>query len=259
MDFSGSCQLHRAEVLGVNGSLREALAHIDEAISGLTSDAPWAVGDAFRVQGDIQSAIGDTDAALAAYQKAYALGWDPEPGHAMLLLERGEAEAAYVALERALAGQSWWTQQRRGMLQAHLAVVAVHAGRPDTARAIIAELSGQAERWPMASIRALTNEATALLARRDGQPEEALRHYHLARQLWTSIDSRPHAARLRLAIAALQIEIGDWRGATTEVRAAATAANDLGSDRLKRDGAKLTQRLRAFESHDMQAERSTAG
>jgi tetratricopeptide (TPR) repeat protein len=233
MEFSGSCQLHRAEVLGTQGSLGSALDHVQDAIERIRTDAPWAEGDAYRVLGDIQAAAGDSDAAFAAYQKAYALGWDPEPGHAMLLLERGEAEAAYVSLERSLVGRSWWTLQRQGILLAHLVLAAVHAGRHERAEALINDLSGAPDRWPMPSIRALINEAVALLAKQRGQPDVALHHLHLARQLWTSIDSAGQAARLRLSIADLLLEADNARGAETEVRAASIAAENLDSARLR--------------------------
>jgi tetratricopeptide (TPR) repeat protein len=95
MEFSGPCQLHRAEVLGIRGSLNDALAHVNEALADLSDEAPWSVGDAHRVLGDIHSAIGNTDLAIEAYKKSYALGWDPEPGYAMLMLELGQAETAY--------------------------------------------------------------------------------------------------------------------------------------------------------------------
>jgi DNA-binding winged helix-turn-helix (wHTH) protein len=242
MQFSGSCQLHRAEVLGIRGTLHDALAHINDALSRLTDDAPWAIGDAHRVLGDIQSAIGNGDAALAAYEKSYALGWNPEPGHALLLLERGEAEAAYNNLQNSLVGQSWWTLQRQGILLAHLALVAAHVGRHDKAQSLIDDLVYQDQRWPMPSIRALTNEASALLARKRGDSGEALRRLLLARQLWTSIDSRLNAARLRVQIAALQTELGNHSAASSEIRAALTAAEELGSDKLKRQCEKLQRK-----------------
>jgi len=244
MEFSGSCQLHRAEVLGIRGSLRDALAHINDSLSRLPGDAPWAVGDAHRVLGDIQAAIGNTEAALAAYEKSYALGWSPEPGHAMLLLERGELEAAYTSLERSLIGQSWWTLQRQGMLLAHLALVAAHAGRHDRAQSLINDLVDQEQRWPLPSIRALTNEASALIARQCGEPNEALSRLHLARQLWTSIDSRLNAARLRLEIAALQLDMGDESGARGEIRAAFTTAEEFESEKLRRQCLALQRRLK---------------
>src|SRR5262249_44790143 len=142
MELTGSCQLHRSEVLGVRGSLNEALSRIQDSLARLSSNSPWSIGDANRVLGEIQAAIGNDDAALEAYDRAYSLGWCPEPGRAMLLLERGEAEAAYASLERSLIGKTWWTLQRRGMLLAHLALVAAHTGRHDQAVALIDELCG---------------------------------------------------------------------------------------------------------------------
>jgi DNA-binding winged helix-turn-helix (wHTH) protein/tetratricopeptide (TPR) repeat protein len=244
MGLSGSCQLHRAEVLGIQGSLQDALAHVDDALSRLSDDAPWAVGDAHRVLGDIHAAIGNTEAARAAYERCYALGWNPDPGNAMLLLELGQPDAAYASLERSLIGRSWWTLQRQGVLLAHLAYVSGHAGRHDRAQALIDDLVGNEERWPMPSIRALTNEAAALLARRrNGDANEALRHMHLARQLWTSVESRLNATRLRLEIAALQLELGEVSGAAAEIRAASAVASELGSDKLTKRAAALRQRL----------------
>lgn len=239
MELTGSCQLHRSEVLGVRGSLNEALSRIQDSLARLSSEAPWSIGDANRVLGDILSAIGDDDAALEAYDRAYSFGWDPEPGRAMLLLERGEAEAAYASLERSLIGKSWWTLQRRGILFAHLALVAAHTGRNDQALDLIDELSGSPDRWPMPSIRALTSEAQSVLALVRGDREAAMQHLHLARQLWSSIDGKVQAVRLRLRIARLQLESDDVRGATAEVHAAQLIANELGSRKFKASCAAL--------------------
>jgi tetratricopeptide (TPR) repeat protein len=233
MGYSGACQLHHAEVLGIQGTLEDASNYVTDALGRLPGDAPWALGDAHRVLGDIEAAIGNDDAAMEEYEKAYAFGWDTEPGHAMLLLERGDADAAYASLERSLVGNGWWTLQRQGILLAHLALVAAAAGKVARAQALVDDLCGQAHRWPMPSIRALTSEAAAELALGRGDREEAIRHLHLARQLWTSIDSRYHAARLRVRIAELLLESGDPSGASTELRAACSAATQLGSRKLE--------------------------
>ena len=243
MELTGSCQLHRSEVLGVRGSLGEALSRIQDSLARLSGDAPWSIGDANRVLGDIQAAIGNDEAALDSYDRAYSHGWCPEPGRGMLLLEKGEAEAAYASLERSLIGKNWWTLQRRGILLAHLALVAAHTGRHEQASALIGELSGSPDRWPMPSIRALTNEAQAVLAVARQDHEAAMQHLHLARQLWSSIDGRVHAARLRLKIAKLQLERDDLRGAATEVNAAGLAANELGSHKLQANCAALQREI----------------
>ncbi|MBR0718895.1 winged helix-turn-helix domain-containing protein [Bradyrhizobium liaoningense] len=248
MELTGSCQLHRSEVLGVRGSLGEALSRIQDSLARLNSDAPWSIGDANRVLGDIQSAIGNDDAALEAYDKAYSLGWCPEPGRAMLLLERGEAEAAYASLERSLIGKTWWTLQRRGILFAHLALVAAHTGRHAQALELIDELSGSADRWPMPSIRALTNEAQSVLAHTRGDYDAALRHLHLARQLWSSIEGRVQVVRLRLRIAKLQLERDDIRGASAELHAAQLITRDLGSHKLQANCTALQREIAIRQS-----------
>ena len=66
---------------------------------------------------------------------------------------------------------------------------------------------------------------------------------HLARELWTSIDSRLNATRLRSEIATLQLEHRDVNGAAAEIRAASTVPNELGSDKLRKRCADLQQRL----------------
>jgi tetratricopeptide (TPR) repeat protein len=243
MGYSGACKLHRAETLGFQGSLSDALAHVTDALARLPDDAPWALGDAHRVLGDIHAMIGDEDAAMNSYEAALALGWDAEPGHAMLLLERGQAEAALASLERSLVGNGWWTLQRRGILLAHLALFAACADRAECAKAIVDELNEQSERWPMPSIRALTNEATAVLAIQGGRHRDAVRHLHLARQLWTSIEARYQAARLRIRIAGLLLELHDGPGAATELRIACAAAGGLGSYKLEDQCAVLRKSL----------------
>ena len=62
-----------------------------------------------------------------------------------------------------------------------------------------------------------------------------MRHLHLARQLWSSIDGRVQTARLRLRIARLQLDHDDVRGALAEVHAAQLITNELGSHKLHAD------------------------
>jgi len=95
----------------------------------------------------------------------------------------------------------------------------------------------------MPSIRALTNEAKAVLAVARQDHEAAMQHLHLARQLWSSVDGRLHAARLRLKIAKLQLERDDLRGAATEVNAAGLAANELGSHKLQANCSALQREI----------------
>jgi DNA-binding winged helix-turn-helix (wHTH) protein len=233
-DLSGSCRLHRAEVLGVHGTLKEAEALVRAALDQLALDAPWATGDALRVLGDIHLAAGDLAEAETAYRASHAAGWDPQPGLALLQLEQGQAEAAFAALERSLIGAAWPTLQRRGLVLATLAKVAARTDRPGRAREAIAELETQPQRWPMASIRALTAEAKAELFTREGRLAEAVGELQAACSRWSEIGSAINAANARLSLAALLIQLGDRIGAELELGTVLTVAKKVDSPRIMR-------------------------
>ncbi|RUW36702.1 MULTISPECIES: winged helix-turn-helix domain-containing protein [unclassified Mesorhizobium] len=233
-NLSGSCRLHRAEVLGVHGTLKEAEALVRAALDQLALDAPWATGDALRVLGDIHLAAGDLVEAETAYRASHAAGWDPQPGLALLQLEQGQAEAAFSALERSLIGNGWPTLQRRGIVLATLAKVAARTDRYERAKEVIAELEAQPQRWPMASIRALTGEAKAELFIQEGRLAEAVRELQTACSLWNEIGSPINVADARLSLAALLIQLDDRNGAELELGTALALAKKLDSSRLMR-------------------------
>lgn len=234
---SPSCELHRAEVQGVKGTLAEALAGIHRSIKHLPVTDPWAIGDAYRVQGDIRAALGDLDAAREDYAMAYQCGWDAEPGSAVLLHEAGDTDGAIAALDRALANANWFSLQRRGWLLANKARICALAGRDAEARACLKLLADNYDDWPSEAIRALAMEAEAAL--RPGDAPTAIQQLNLARQLWTSIGSDYQAARLRLELARVLRAAGDRAGALVEAHCALSTAERIGARLLKQEAATL--------------------
>lgn len=226
----GACDLHRAEVVGAQLELGEALNAINEALPKLNDEESWTLGEGYRVRGDIFAMIGDLDAARQDYDMAYSLGWDAEPGNAMLLFETGDADAALAALDRVLGGTTWFDLQRRGFLLAHAARMAAVAGRRASTLEFLTEIENHPERWPQPAIRALTAEARAALCQ-PGQ-SEAFQLLNLARQLWTSAGSDYHAGRVRLLLASALLAAGDKSGARTELSAVRLTADRIGSRRL---------------------------
>jgi hypothetical protein len=51
--------------------------------------------------------IGDLASARVDYDQAYALGWDAEPGNALLLFETGDLEGALAAIDRVWDRSAW--------------------------------------------------------------------------------------------------------------------------------------------------------
>lgn len=235
----GTCDLHRAEILGAQRDLAGALAAIDQALPKLSEEESWSIGDGYRVRGDVRAMIGDLEEARKDYAAAYAVGWDAEPGNAFLLAETGQVDAALATLERTLAGTGWYHVQRRGILLAHKARIAAMGGHHAIAAAAIGELEAQSTRWTQPAVHALINEAHYLLAKEG----EALRFLLLARQLWTSAGVEYHAARVRLELARVLIGGGDGDAAEIEIAAAKRTASRIGSRRLQALAAELRPTL----------------
>jgi hypothetical protein len=188
--------------------------------------------------------IGDLEAAGADYARAYAVGWDAEPGNALLLAQAGEVEAALAALDRTLSGTTWFHLQRGPWLKAHKAWIAARGGKAEAAREVLRdcaiEIGGTQGGFP--SIHALLAEAQANLIN-EGEPE-AIQLLLLARQLWTAAGIEFHDARLRVEIAGRLHDAGDRYGARCELDAAEHLAVRIGSDRIRN----LVGRARAAQS-----------
>jgi len=218
--YSGTCRLHRAEVLRYRGALDEAEREAEQACRALSELAPYAEGDACRVLGDLRLEQGDLEAADKAYRRAHELGWDPQPGLARLLVARGKAAAGLQSLERSLEETRWANRQRRGLLLAHLARVALAAGRPERARRALAELEALPDLWNTTSLEAEVHEARAELLATEGREEAAIPEIRASIQGWHRTGSGLQVARQRLRLAELLLAQGDLEGAELELGAA---------------------------------------
>lgn len=240
-EHPGTCDLHRAEIIGLQKNLTQSLDRINLGLGKLSDEQSWSLGEGYRIRGDVQAMIGNLDAARSDYAKAYSTGWDAEPGNSVLLFESGDIIGALSALERSLEGRSWFHQQRRGLLLAHRARIAALGGRPELAMEHLAELDAASERWSQPPVLALVAEARSALCKKDDP--QSLRLLVLARQLWTSGRIDFHAARVRLKIADLLLDANDHVGAEAELRAVEQIALRIGSTRLSNSVEGLRKRI----------------
>lgn len=218
--FPGTCQLHRAAVLNVQGELEQAAAEVRSAAALLAQAAPWAEGDAYCVLGDIQLSVGDLEGAQASYRQAHALGWDPQPGLARLHLLTGRAAEAQRGLERALDAPDWSLRERRCQLLCLLVHAAVSAGDLPRAREAIRVLDGGT---PInRSLAAMREAARAELALADGDRRLAVQRLQQAIRDWREVGSPTGEAEARLRLAECLLQDGDVGGAELELNAVQT-------------------------------------
>ena len=119
--FPGLCRLNRIEAANLRGAWSDAESEARRASEELTFN-PRAAGHAFYETGEIRRRIGNFAGAEEAFTRAHELGFDPQPGLALLRLAQGKAEAALGALRLAVAGASGSRLRRTRLLAAQVEV-----------------------------------------------------------------------------------------------------------------------------------------
>jgi DNA-binding winged helix-turn-helix (wHTH) protein len=220
--FPGTCQLHRAAVLGVQGDLDRAAAEVREAASLLAQAAPWAEGDAYCVLGEIQLSLGDFDAAEASFRQAHALGWDPQPGLARLHLLTGRPVEAVRGLERALREADFTLRERRGQLLCLLVQAAASAGDSERARAALGTLVAEPSLLANEALLAMHRDAEAEVAILEGDLALATQKLRQAIRHWREVGSPVGEAQTRLRLAWCLLQLRDATAAELELHTVET-------------------------------------
>lgn len=223
--FPGICRVRRAEVMRLRGAWADAEREARAAGEELEHFLVMYAAEAYLELGEIRLRVGDPAGAEAAFRQAHALGRDPQPGQALLLLSRGEPEAAARGLQRALEGVSWTIIERARMLDA---LVEVTLGARDGDASVAAgALETIAASNPRQALRAMALRARASVELAAGNAAtSALRD---ALQCWQSVDAPYEVARTRTFLADSYSLEGDPAAARQELEAAAAAFDRLGA------------------------------
>ena len=217
--FPGTCQLHRAAVLGVRGEHERAASEVRAAATLLAQAAPWAEGDAYCVLGDILLSHGDHGGAEAAFRQAHALGWDPQPGLARLHLLTGQPALAQRGLERALEEVDWTLRERRVQLLCLLVHAAIATGEVDRAREALHTLRSDPQLLANEALKAMHGGAEAEMALYDRDFKLAAQKLRQAVRHWREVGSPVGEAETRIRLAECLLQDQDATGSELELHA----------------------------------------
>jgi class 3 adenylate cyclase len=235
--YSGVCRVHRAELKRLRGDWNAAETEALDACAELERYQMFdAVGQAHYEIGEVRLHMGDQEGAEAAFNKAYEFGVDPQPGMALLLVERGKVEEAAKALERSLNAMANGSQVlTRTLLLPAQVEVALLRDDVATAKTGIEELDRLATEFERPAFAAMTSAARGQLALYEHDYAGAIAHLSSAWRSWNEIGFPFEAARARTLLGQAHLASGDVDLARMELGAARSVFERLGARPALRD------------------------
>jgi DNA-binding CsgD family transcriptional regulator len=226
--FTGTCIIHRAEIMQFRGAWVEAMAEACRACEhAIQAGGQKPPGAAFYRQGEIHRLRGEFRAAEEAYRNASRLGSEPQPGLALLRMAQGRADVAGAAIRRILSAATD-PLQRAKLLPAYIEVALV-AGDTQEARSASAELDEIAGRYTTDVLRAMAAHARGAVELAEGRTQVALSILREAFELWQQGEAPYETAQVRLLIALACRELADVESADLEFDAARVLFERLGA------------------------------
>jgi DNA-binding CsgD family transcriptional regulator len=225
--FTGRCYVHRAEIMQLDGSWRDALVEARRAGERFIETRNPAAGLACYRQGELLRLQGDFAAAEDAYREASAFGWEPQPGLAQLRLGQGRTDAAVSAISRAEAATASPLDRAR-ILPAFVEIMLM-AGDLESARRASLELVEIAASYESAMLSAIVAHARGAVHIAEDEPREALVVLQSAAEAWRALDIPYETARTRVLVGDACRLLGDEEAALLEHGAAKTTFERLGA------------------------------
>lgn len=226
--FNGVCQVHRAEVLQLEGHWSEAFSEAERAGVGLTGTTEQtAMANAAYRRGEILRLRGEFERSDAEYRLAGEIGIDPQPGLALLRLAQGRQQEAIAAIRRALetAGDM---PRKTALLPAGIEIF-IACGDLNAAERLCGELSDIAELFGTQILARVADQGHGALALARGNFGDAVAVLTRALRFWLEFGAPYLVARLRVDIARGCAELGDFENAERELDAAEKVFEDLGA------------------------------
>lgn len=227
VSFTDRCLIHRSEILIFEGKWEAAIAEAARASRHQESLARHRAAPAFYLEGEVHRLSGRFAAAEKSYRTANQLGYDPQPGLALMRLEQGDPQSATSAIERSLSERRDDLGRMR-LLPAAIEI-ALGAGDIGAAQEHCAELTRLSHSFPSTLVEAMLWEATGDVKFAIADPGAALPEFRRSAEIWRTLRIPYRLARVRLKTGRACAALGDAEGARAEMEAARDSFVELGA------------------------------
>jgi DNA-binding CsgD family transcriptional regulator len=173
--------------------------------------------------------MGDLDGAEDEFRRADELGFEPQPGLALLRLAQGRIDSASRSITTALAEATWDRLVRAKLLPARVEI-AVAAGERDDARAAANELAVIADEYPTPWLVAVTTQARGRVELAAGEGDAACGSLRRALEQMHMLELPYEVADTRLLLGAAYRAVGDDDAAAVSFDAGVQLLAQLGAD-----------------------------
>lgn len=228
VSFTGTCLVHRAEVMQLNGAWPDAIEEARRACTGFSRGVEQqAPGAAFYQQGEVHRLRGEFKAAEEAYRQASHRGFDPQPGLALLRMTQGRANDAAAAIRRVTTSTRDKLQRTR-LLPAYVEIM-LAMGDIQEARSASRELDEIADAHDIRVLRAIAAHSRGSVELAEGDAGAAVRSLRGAFETWQQVEAPYPAARVRELVGLACRALDDDDGARLELEAARVVFERLGA------------------------------
>jgi DNA-binding NarL/FixJ family response regulator len=217
-----------AEILDVRGAWEEAEIEAVGVCRDMERIDVFVVADGMYALGELRRRRGDFDGAQEAYERAHAIGRDPQPGLALLRLAQGRHDVAMLSIASALAGFGASTLERAPLLAAQCEI-ALAAGDLDLADAAATEVTRIAAMFESVGLEATGARGRGAVALARDDPTTALAALRMAAGHCLHVDAPYEVARTRVLLARALRALGDEDAAIRECAAARSCFEQLGA------------------------------